>query len=311
VVRNGKLYGRGSFDMKGALAASFVLLKILSDKNVLSEGDVIVESVVDEENGGSNGTLACRLRGYDGDAAILPEPSLLSICPACKGGKTYRIDIQGRAGTGFAGEEIVNPIYGLGALLRGIRDYEIMINENPRSAGRFYSSVQNPRTVTLDKAHAGDLEPGGNVGVPDSAWFSVYINTLPGFSEKDLDTELTRYLLERVRKDSALFPQEPTIRGISRYLYPFETDPSHPIIPLLETGVASFSDSGAVVEGADFACDGFIFHRFFNIPTIIFGPRGGNAHAQDEFVFIDDLVFFTKVCLYTVMKWCGVVKELS
>ena len=77
-----------------------IAICILKDLGIELNGDLLFESVVDEENAGSNGTLASRLRGYNADIAIVPEPSMLSVCPACKGGKAYKFITEGKAGTG-------------------------------------------------------------------------------------------------------------------------------------------------------------------------------------------------------------------
>lgn len=304
-ISDGKLYGRGAFDMKGALASTIMVLKIISDNKISLKGDLIVESVVDEENAGSNGTLASRLKGYNGDVAILPEPSMFSVCPACKGGKVYKVVTEGKAGTGYGGEEIINPAYGLGALMRSISDYYDYINSNANPTGFFYKGEKKPREVILDKVQIGDLSPGGNITIPDKAWFSIFIQSLPGYSEKDLDNEFSSFILNVAKNDKKVLANIPKITGITRYLWPFETNPDHPSIPLIKESFEGFSGQSPKVEGAKFACDGFIFHKYFNTPTIIFGPRGGNAHAQDEFVKVDDLILLTKIFLYVVLKWCG------
>ncbi|MCX6383105.1 MAG: M20/M25/M40 family metallo-hydrolase, partial [Actinobacteria bacterium] len=74
-IKNGKLYGRGSMDMKGGLVASLFAIKCVTELGLGLKGDVFFESVVDEEYGGVNGTLACRLRYPNIDFAILSEPS--------------------------------------------------------------------------------------------------------------------------------------------------------------------------------------------------------------------------------------------
>ncbi len=304
-IIDGKLYGRGSFDMKGALASTVICLKIIAEKNLDLKGKIVVESIVDEENGGSNGTLASRLRGYNGDIAILPEPSLLNICPACKGGKVYRIELDGKAGTGYGGELTNNPIYGLGLLAHGISKYEEMINTDIVCESIFYKSEQHPRTVILDKFQAGDLDPGGNIGIPDSAWFSLFINTLPGFTEEMLDNELNSFIEKFVSEYRDVFVKKPVIRGMSRYLWPYEIDINHPAVGYLIDASIKNGLSNPVVTGAKFACDGYIFDKYFSIPAIVFGPRGGNAHAQDEFVLVEDLVLLTKIYLYFTLKYCN------
>ena len=97
-VEGNRLYGRGVNDMKAGVETSSFVLEALDEMGLTLAGDLIVESVVDEEFGGSNGTLAGRLRGYTADAAIISEPSSLRICPAQRGGRTAHILLRARGG---------------------------------------------------------------------------------------------------------------------------------------------------------------------------------------------------------------------
>ena len=304
-IIDGRLYGRGSFDMKGALASTVMCLKIIAEKELQLKGKVIVESVVDEENAGSNGTLASRLRGHNGDVAILPEPSLLNICPACKGGKIFRISLDGKAGTGYGGELTSNPIYGIGLLAHSISEYEKIINSTHKYGSAYYELERNPRTVIVDKMQAGDLDPGGNIGIPDEAWLSLFINTLPGFTEEMLDAEFNNFIEGVVGKHKDTFVRKPLVQGVSRYLWPYEIDPQHAGVRSLVEAAKGIGMNNPVVTGAKFACDGFIFTKYFDTPAIVFGPRGGNAHAQDEFVIAEDLILLAKTYLYYALKWCN------
>ena len=304
-ISDGKLFGRGSFDMKGGLAVTVMCLKIIAEKSLPIKGKVIVESVVDEENAGCIGTLASRLRGHNADIAILPEPSLLQICPATKGGKHFRIDIGGKAGTGYGGEEIVNPIYGAGLLAYKIREYDKQINSVDGQGGYFYEKEKAARTIIFDKIQSGDLDPGGNIGIPDSAWFSLFINTLPGFTEQVLDDEFCGFVERVAAENKEVFKTPPRVSGLTRYLWPTEMDIKHPSLAVLEEAAIAGGLENPVITGAKFACDGFVFDKYFNTPAIIFGPRGENAHAQDEYVLTEDLVLLTKIYLNFILKWCN------
>ncbi len=299
-IENGKLYGRGSFDMKGALISTLFVLKILSEHNIQLKGDLYFESVVDEENAGSNGTLASRIRGHNADAAIIPEPTMLDICPAAKGGRQYKVSISGTAGTDYGGEELLNPVYDISYLIQAVEEYEKHINEdlNPDD---FFSNQDKPRTVILDKVQAGELREGGNIAIPDQAWFSVFINSLLDYEEPhQLDEELFNFL-DKNTPDRV----NPEYTRLTRYLYPFKSDPAHPVVDLLSKNVGTFTNQSPNVTGAKFACDGFIFKNFFDTETYVFGPRGGNAHAPDEYVETDDLVNLTKIFLDTAINWCN------
>lgn len=86
-VRDGRLYGRGSCDMKGGLIAELIALRALDAAGLELAGDILVESVISEEDGGA-GALASILRGHRADAAIITEPTQLAIIPA-QGGSWF------------------------------------------------------------------------------------------------------------------------------------------------------------------------------------------------------------------------------
>ncbi|MEM4246134.1 MAG: M20/M25/M40 family metallo-hydrolase, partial [Candidatus Bathyarchaeia archaeon] len=120
-VAGGKIYGRGGFDMKGGLAAAYMAVKAIVDSSIRLRGDILLESVVDEEYGGANGTLACRLRGYNADAAILTECSCLAVCPATRGDKNWKITIKGTPGMPYTGGLPTNPVYAMAKIIGALR----------------------------------------------------------------------------------------------------------------------------------------------------------------------------------------------
>jgi acetylornithine deacetylase len=97
-VEGNRVFGRGTNEMKGGVATNLFVLEALHQLKIRLTGDLVFESVIDEEFGGANGTLAGRLMGFNADAAILSEPSFLRICPAQRGGRIAHLTMRAAGG---------------------------------------------------------------------------------------------------------------------------------------------------------------------------------------------------------------------
>lgn len=296
-IEGDRLYGRGSYDMKAGLAVTAVIMKLIHDEGLVHSGDIYFESVVDEENAGANGTLASRIKGYNPDFAIIPEPTNLKICNQCKGGQVFEISFTGISGVKYAEDGIVNPIYSLAKVVQRIGELEQYIN-------RDITDETQRRNVVLSKVCAGDLSPGGNIGNPSSAWLEMFIQVNAGSSEDMLRKEIDDFLNPLIKSDPALCNYKPTISRSSRFLYPSVTMPEHPgVLSLLQSEYA-ITGQKAQANPALFACDSFIFKELYNIDTALVGPMGGNAHGQDEWVSISSLTHLAKMLLGATLDYC-------
>ncbi|MCS0543636.1 ArgE/DapE family deacylase, partial [Aeromonas veronii] len=108
-VKDGKLYGRGSTDMKGGNVAMLLAIQAIKESGIQLKGDVIFQSVIEEESGGA-GTLATIIKGYKADGAIIPEPTNMKIFPKQQGSMWFKIDIYGRIAHGGTRYEGVSAI---------------------------------------------------------------------------------------------------------------------------------------------------------------------------------------------------------
>ena len=147
-IIDGKLYGRGAGDMKGGLCAALSALYGLQERGVKLKGDVIVESVVDEEGGG-NGTMACILRGYKADAAIISEPTELEIMPAHMGWLFYRIHVKGKALHSSMKWKGVNAIEKMMKIMQALQELERQWCMEKRSA------ILPPPTINFGTIEGG------------------------------------------------------------------------------------------------------------------------------------------------------------
>lgn len=297
--RDGRLYGLGSFDMKGGLAASMMAVRCLIELGVEPDGDVTVESVVDEEFGGANGTLAGRLMGYNADAAIIPEPTNEAICPATRGGALWRLTFRGKTGLSFSGETLINPLSDMGKFLVFLERFE---RDRGGGAGPapWYGGDTSGLPAIATRAEAGDLTAAlCDVG-PERADLDIWVECYPGTTEEQLRREL-------IEGYTAMFPgaQVPEFAGMIRFLPGSAVPPEFPLLPLLEQEMRAVCGAEPEMRGAPFACDAFVFNLHSPTPAIVWGPSGANAHAVDEYVEVESLLRMTELYARTIVKWCG------
>lgn len=296
-IVDGKLFGRGSYDMKAGLAALAVVVRILADEGIILPGDVIFESVVDEENAGANGTLACCVRGYEADLVIIPEPTNMEVCPQTRGGQVFTLTAEGHGGVNYSGEAFGNPASSLARLLVRLQEFEQRIGHA--------EGERSPRSVVLAKVAAGDLGPGGNIGIPARAWAEFFVQTTPGTEEAELAQEITDALFSLDTAADVPADIRMELTPSSRYLYPADTPVDHDGVKVLLDACEEVSGIAPTPGEATFAGDGALFNRYFDTPSVHLGPRGGNAHGPNEHVDVDSIVDLTKTLLLAVTRWCG------
>jgi acetylornithine deacetylase len=285
-VEDGLLYGRGSMDMKGGVACFLHALRCLVDCDVALAGDLLVETTVDEEFGGANGTLACRLRGYEADGAVLPEPTGLVACNATRGGIQYRLHAQaGGGGMDFGGGESPSALLALAdaaaALARSDRDRAAPIYQFLLRAGE-------------------ELPWGTSEGVPVEGVLEFWAEILPGTSRERLEDELRGAVAQAVPAEIELEWEQRT-----RFLDATRIDPAMPIVAAMRRALGD----GDGDHTAPFACDAFMFNEHSSTPVVVCGPGGGNPHAPDEYVVVDDLYTLSGAFVQLVLDWCRAPME--
>ena len=299
----GKLYGRGSNDMKGGLAASLIAVRCLQELGVRLQGNLTVESVVDEEMGGSNGTLASRLRGHNAEACIVPEPNGMFVSPAHRGGCMWEITLEGSPGMPFGSTGLVNPAYGIAQLVVAIEAWEEARNQRTAPHPMYQATPGLP--VVLSRVVAGDFEPGSGNGIPSRAQLEVWAEVYPGARFEELYDDFIGPL-KRLAAQSAMIQKcEMLVHQVTRFLPGSEIPADHPIVQAVSRQYAQVLKRTPELRGAPFACDVYVFNLHSPTPCVILGPRGENAHAPDEWVMIEDLVALTKIFALTAAEWCG------
>lgn len=308
VVEQGRVYGRGAYDMKGGVAAAMMAVKCLRALGYTFRGDVHIESVVDEEHGGANGSLAARLHGPAADMAIIPEPSNLAICPAHIGGGIWKATFEGKSGIGFAGEELVSALDATVSFAHLIMAFnaEWMVKLKPPK----WWEGKPPLNATVLSIVSGDVQRKLQEKVPDHGEVTFWIEGYPGMTGEELLQALLSFY-ERKKDDyPALTQSPPQIIPLIRYLSASEMRASEQTDRFLQavqtTGRRIVGDSANTLEGTPFACDGFMFNLHSSTPALVLGPEGANAHAADEYLDIDSYLTLIEWYAAIIVEWCGV-----
>jgi acetylornithine deacetylase len=269
-LENGRLYGRGAYDMKGALAAILVAAAAVRDLR----GDVIVTAVADEELA-SIGTEAV-LERVRADAAIVPEPTDLQLAVAHRGFVGFELETHGVAAHGSRPDLGVDAIVKMGHVLVAL----------DQLGERLSSGARHPLAGT-GSVHASLIEGGQELSsFPARCLLTGERRTIPGETVADVEQELRT------------LASDLTVRVIA-HRDPYEAPADHAFVDL----VARVTGTQGLV-GAPFWTDAALIAAA-GIPTVLYGPFGEGAHAEVEWVDVSSLGRLRDVIVRTAAEWCA------
>jgi acetylornithine deacetylase/succinyl-diaminopimelate desuccinylase-like protein len=269
-VEGGRLYGRGAYDMKGALAA---ILLAAAEADGL-RGDVIVTLVADEELG-SIGTEAV-LERVHADGAIVVEPTELRVAIAHRGFVGFELETAGVAAHGSRPDLGVDAIAKMGPILVALTELDERLQAGPRHP-----------LVGAASLHASLIEGGQELSsFPARCVLTGERRTIPGET------------VEQVEEELRAIAADATVRVVvSRD--PLSPQPGHPFVELVRRA----ADTGEHV-GAPFWTDAGLIAGA-GIPTVLFGPAGAGAHAAVEWVDVASLDRVREVIGRVAGDWCA------
>jgi acetylornithine deacetylase len=250
---DGRLYGRGAYDMKASLAA--IMLSGAEAVNAGLRGDVIVTAVCDEEVG-SIGSEAVAGR-YEADAAIVSEPTEEGLAVAHRGFAWFEVETAGTAAHGSRPDLGEDAIVRMGHVLVRLDALDATLRERPPH-----------RFLGWGSAHASLVEGGTELSTyPSRCILRGERRTLPGEPQVEVEREVRQLLADLEGSARVTFFREP-----------FEVEEDEEIVSLVSRHAGD-----PEVIGVPYWADSALFAAA-GIPTVVFGPKGEGAHAAVEWV---------------------------
>ena len=298
-IADGKLYGRGSCDMKSGIAAAIFAVKALQSVGFSPQKDVLIESVIGEESGGV-GTLTSIVKGYRADAAIIMEPTRLMICPVQSGALTFRIKVPGQAAHASMKRSGVSAIEKFYPILDAVNELERRRHQSFHHP--LYEDPMGVAPIAFGTVKGGDWHST----VPNEVIVEGRYGVLPGESN-EAAREILVETLERVAaSDPWLKNNPPVLEWFEGQFESGETDVLEPIIPLLSNSHREIVGSEPQLHGVPYGSDLRLFTNHGKIPAVLYGPGDvAHAHTVNEFIPLDEVLTCAKVLALTIYRTCG------
>jgi acetylornithine deacetylase len=299
-IGDNRLYGRGSCDMKAGLVTNLFALTALRNAGYNPRGDVILQSVISEEDGGA-GAVAAILRGYRADAAVITEPTRRSIVTAQGGSLVFRMFVPGRSAHAAVRDEGVSAIEKFVVLFQDLLAFEA--ERNVSIDHPLYQEISNKIPINIGVLSAGNWPSS----VPESLVAEGRAGLIPGEEVDEFKAAFLARVDAAARADPWLREHPPKIEWFSGQFAPAEVSADHPVVAALSTAHASATGSSARIEGVPYGADMRHFVRLGKMPCVMYGAGDARvAHHADEFVDLDEVVSATKTIALLIGGWCGI-----
>ncbi len=304
-VTDGWMYGRGAGDMKAGLASNLFALDALRACGVGPAGDVHLQSVVEEECTG-NGALACLQRGYNAEAALIPEPFSEKLVMAQVGVIWFQVHLKGLpthvayAGSGANAVEAAIPLFD------ALHELQERWND-PSGRHPEFEHVHHPLNLNIGRIAGGDWTSS----VPAWCVFDVRIGIFPGQDIAKAKSEIEETLKEAASSHEFLRKNLPQVvyHGFHAEGYALAEDKSNAAgqaVGALENAHIFVTGDALDRVSITATTDARFFGLYAGIPALVYGPHAEAIHGFNERVDLESMRRVTKATALFIADWCGV-----
>ncbi len=299
IVKGGRIYGRGSADMKAGLASALFACEALQKVGFRPYKDVLIQSVVGEETGGC-GTLTAILKGYTADAAVIMEPTGLKIYPVQSGTLWFRLKVKGKSIHACVKNSGISAVEKFYIIFHAINEFDR--RRHAAYSSSMYENPMNVAPISFGSVKSGDWPST----VPDQLVAEGRYGVFPGESVEDARGAFEETVKAACSNDRWLKKNLPEIEWVDAQFEPAVTGMDEPVIKTLSGCHETVLNEKVRFAGATYGSDLPLFTNYANTPAVLYGPgHVKDAHAVNESVSIDEIINATKVLAFFVGSWCG------
>jgi acetylornithine deacetylase len=293
------VYGRGACDMKAGLVAALWTVRAFAVLGVPLRGDLILGTVVGEEDGGL-GTYAMLRRGWRADACVIPEPTSLDIAPGSSGALTFRLTVRGRATHASRRTSGVSAIEKFIPVFAALRRLEARRNavKHPIMA-----RWDLPIPIELGTIAAGDWASS----VPDRLTSQGRIGVAIGEDVAAARRALEEAVAEASAADPWLRENPVEVQWWGGQFASGLTDADAAIVGIVGRAHAGVTGRPQAMWGTPYGSDLRLMTNMGGVPTVHYGPGDASlAHAPRESAPISELLTATRALILIALEHCGV-----
>lgn len=298
----GRVYGRGSLDMKGGLAVGITAIKVLQDLGFKNYGDIIFASVCGEETGGC-GAFALVEDGINADGCIILEPTKLKICPVQSGCHTFRITIRGRSIHACMAYKGINAIDKFYIIYEALKEMDRRRHERFSSEhARYYEVPSNVAPMSVGIITAGDWPSS----LPDRLEASGRMGIFPGETVEEMHCEFEETVRAAAANDPWLKENQPEIEWYEGLFEPAGTEIKSDLVMALAASHREMLKRNVQYEAVTYGSDMRIFNLYAGIPTVMYGPGDVSlAHTVNENIEVDQAIEAVSSIALMLINWCA------
>jgi acetylornithine deacetylase/succinyl-diaminopimelate desuccinylase family protein len=298
LVKESRIYGRGSGDMKGAIASAIIAAKALGEAEIGLKGDFMIHGVADEETFGRYGTRYLADNGYvspgNVDMAVVGEGSMkderIHARTAVRGRILVNLKVRGKSAHSSRPQDGVNAVLKMSRVLLAIDAHSFDFPPH--------------QLLPAPTIAPGTVIKGGTKGnvIPELCEAISDVRIVPGMTVEGVLGEI-QGIVDGLREDDPVLDVE-----ISSPLNkpPSEIPASHELFQVADKAVRAVAGYELKPVGTSGSNDTSWLTTIAGIPAMAFGPGGGGAHGADEWTSIDMLVDFAKIYGLMAIGICGV-----